>query len=193
MAGYNPYGPNAAKVKFKITIEGADELGEKIRRAGADVIGVLPVAVRDGAQGTAALIRRRAPGPGIAIEASYPWSANVVSFDVGPDRKHWYYTFVETGVTPFEIDMISKRTSRGSDKSRKGMKAVAKLGLTGGRPIDTDHRAVKIKGRNYSRVAPGGFRARPFMRNTLIEQKEAIARYVGEVFTRTLDRLLERR
>jgi HK97 gp10 family phage protein len=47
---------------------------------------------------------KHAPGPHIVAEiverADLP---DVVTAGVGPDKKHWYYRFAETGATPHEI------------------------------------------------------------------------------------------
>lgn len=176
---------------WTVTVEGGDELTHKLRLAGDQVTDILPQAGQAGGDLIRDFALTGAPGPHVIAEAGRPWNAKQVTFLVGPDRDHWYYRFFEFGVQPFEIDMISKRSSR-SAVDRKRSAKIGREVTKRGRSIKSDFRAVRFGLDSiFSVVRPGGFAAKPFLRKAVREHNYAIADRVGTVFKRVLDALLE--
>lgn len=178
---------------WTVVVEGGEELTHKLRLAGDRVTEVLPKAGQAGGALIRGFALRGAPGPHIVAEPGKPWNAKEVSFEIGPDKDHWYYRFFEFGVQMFEINMITKRSRRSAVDKRRTAKAGYNVTVRG-RPIKSDKRAVKFGAGNiFSSVFRGPMAARPFMRKAVREHNDAIAQRVGDVFKRVLDALLESR
>ena len=89
-------------VRIKATIEGGDELAEKLVRMGVDVDKVLEAAAQAGARVLAQGANRYAPQAIIATETQ-SIKKHRVEVDVGPPDDKWYWQFLETGAGPHEI------------------------------------------------------------------------------------------
>lgn len=163
------------KKRFRLVVSGGAELQNAIRRAGTDASLALPIAVADGAGAVAKLSGQQAPGPHIVIEASKPFNAMSVAYDIGPDRDHWYYQFFETGVQGFEVNAIKRRAVRASGRARN-LK-------------EPGPRALAFAGQLFSVVKRGPMPARPFLRNTLIGNSEQIAAFIGAAIKRALNQI----
>lgn len=178
---------------WTVVVEGGEALEHKLRLAGDRVVDVLPKAGQAGGDLIRGFALRGAPGPHVIAEPGKPWNAKEVSFEIGPDKDHWFYRFFEFGVQNFEINMISKRSVR-SAVNRKRSDKLGRTVSMRGRPIKSDKRAVKFgPDQIYSVVDRGPMPARPFMRKAVREHNDAIAQRVGDVFKRVLDALLEAR
>lgn len=162
--------------RWKVIIENDASLGEKIRRVGSEVEGVLSQAVQLGADDVVGIANQLAPGPHVTREQSKPWNLTSKAMDIGPDKQHWFYSFFESGVQAFEIHMLKKRATRGSGKTR---------------PIHSDKRAVRFSAGVFSVVKRGPMPARPFLRQALLSHQDAIAKRMGDAFVQVLDALLE--
>lgn len=88
--------------RIDVTIEGGEELLEKLSRIDDDLRSVLRAATLAGAQVVADLAAGLAPGPEIATDVVEATSGHCV-VAIGPDAEHWYYQFHETGAAPHEI------------------------------------------------------------------------------------------
>ena len=178
---------------WTVVVEGGEELTHKLRLAGDRITEVLPGSGRAGSELIVKLALTNAPGPYVTFEPGRPWSKDLVSFLIGPDKAHWYYRFFEYGVQPFEINMISKRSTRTAIDNKRS----AKLGrevTARGRPIKSAFRALKFGGDNiFSSVFRGPMAARPFLRIAVRNHNDQIAGKVAEIFKRELDKLLEAR
>lgn len=86
----------------KLTIVGEKELREKLRRLGQAVVSINREAAEAAAEIVRAEAAQRAPGPYIDVELVKA-DENRAEVDIGPDEKHWYYRFLETGATAHEI------------------------------------------------------------------------------------------
>lgn len=168
------------KKRFRVEITNGNELRDKIRRAGADVIGVLPVAVKMGAENVAKQANQWAPGPHVVVEPSKPWSMNSIAFDIGPDRGHWYYKFFESGVVPVEVNMVTRMVYGSAKGDRKLRKSATK-------------KAVVVYGHPWAKVIRNRMHARPFLRPALLNDQQKTAEEVGRLFERALDALLASR
>ncbi len=177
---------------WTVVVEGGEELTHKLRLAGDRVTEVLPKAGQAGGDLIKGFAIRGAPGPHVIVEAGKPWNAKEVSFEIGPDKDHWYYRFFEFGVHPFEINMISKRSTRWAIDQKRSNK-LGRAVLVRGRPIKSDKRAVKFGAGIFSVVDRGPMPAQPFLRDAVRGHNDAIAQKVADVFKRVLDALLESR
>ena len=178
---------------WTVVVEGGEALTHKLRLAGDRITEVLPKAGQAGGDLIRGFALRGAPGPHVIAAPGKPWNAKEVSFEVGPDKDHWYYRFFEFGVQNFEINMISKRSTRSAVNKKRSDKLGRTVSMRG-RPIKSDKRAVKFGAGNiFSSVFRGPMPAKPFMRKAVREHNDAIAQKVGDVFKRVLDALLESR
>jgi HK97 gp10 family phage protein len=88
--------------RIDVSIEGGEELLEKLERIDADLRNTLRAATLAGAQVVADLAAGMAPGPEIATDVVEATSGHCV-VAIGPDAEHWHYRFLETGAAPHEI------------------------------------------------------------------------------------------
>lgn len=154
-----------AKYKFRMDIKlrGGDELVKKLQAMGKDAPEALQGAARAGGKTLLAGIEQRAPGKGFVMEDAKPNTAQTKSVEFGPDKDHWYYQFFETGVQPFEIDMVRRKSKRSAvDRAKTAKKG--KTVLVRGRKIEGDTQALKFDGQFARHVRRGGMVAQPFMR-----------------------------
>lgn len=177
---------------WTVVVEGGEALEHKLRLAEGRMTDELPKAGRAGGDLIRGFAIRGAPGPHVIVEPGKPWSAKEVSFEIGPDKDHWYYRFFEFGVHMFEINMIAKRTTRWAINQKRSEK-LGRAVLVRGRPIKSDKRAVKFGAGIFSVVDRGPMPAQPFLRDAVRAHNDAIAQRVGDVFRRVLDALLEAR
>ena len=178
---------------WTVEIEGGKELLNQMRLLGEDAKGILPKAGQAGGASIARFARSGAPGPGIVVERARPFTDEVVTFEVGPDKDHWYYRFFEFGVQPFEIDMIGRRSSRSAVNRKKSAERGVTV-RTRGRKIRSEHRALKWGGNIIKSVVQrGAFAAKPFLRRAVRDNNDAIAAAVGDVLRREIDKRMEAR
>lgn len=182
-----PSNRRGGGLKLDIKLEGGAELAAQLRAIGASMAGTMAEAAQAGGNVALEPISRDAPGPGvIMIDATAPRDAAAV--EIGPEKSKWYYQFFETGVQPFEIDMVRRRSKRSAiDKQ-----ATAKKGK------ETRMRGRRVAGKGRVLVFPGGsgekvfsrrvsrgaMAAKPFMRNNFFEKASAMIQAVGDVVRR---------
>jgi len=172
-----------ARIRTKTAVQGADELLAILAKFASNT-GIRPLVVdacQSGANTISTLSGDRL-GNATAIKTEQNEETKSkgvqVSFLVGPDQEHWYLKFFETGVQPFEMD-YAHRLLRGGKKERvRTMKKEKKALLL---PIGGGMFRMSAK--------PGGFAARPYLRNTLNEQKDDIAQAVGNRFITMVEAL----
>lgn len=151
--------------KFSMKVEGGEKLQAELQKMGADALRVVKKATYDGANAVYGDIRRDAPGPHIEIvEADKPRAAGVFSVEMGPDKEHFFYQFFETGVQPFEINMVKRRSKRSSGRGRK---------------LKGDKKAIHFGDIFAKRIQRGGMAARPFLRTNFIPKRAQIETAFG--------------
>lgn len=138
---------------IQVRIQGDKQLAAQLERLGIRVQDVLETACQAGAKVIEAKAETQAPGPYIDQETAKKTSKRVV-VQVGPDKKHWYYQFAETGAAPHVIQGRRK-------------KAVAFTGSGG--PVV--RRSVQHPGRSK----------RPFLRPAVDSNGPEIQQAVGNV------------
>ena len=87
---------------FDVKLEGGDDLIEKLRRMDLNVKKEVRAATVAGAEIIQDAANGLAPGPHIKTRVVSA-TEKAVTVDIGPDKEHWYYRFVETGATAHEI------------------------------------------------------------------------------------------
>lgn len=158
-------------LQFDAKLEGLDELRAKLVAMGKKAYEVLDEATAAALQPTADAIRQDAPGPHILQEkADKPNKKGVVAHDVGPDKDHWFYQFSETGVQPFEVDLVRKKTKRSGGGRRK---------------VRGEAQALKFPGSGgevfAKRIRRGGIPAKPFMRKNFLGRERPMVTTFGQV------------
>ena len=131
-------------------------------RRGELVEVVLDAAAQAGAQMIQAAANQDAPTPAIETEANLKLSKTAYKVvDIGPKKQKWYYRFFETGVQPFEINMLTKRSTRSGG---------------GGRPIHSSASGLAFDVDGKRIITPivhrGSIPARPFLRPAMDSQKD---------------------
>ena len=126
-------------------IKGLAELGIEFDNTVARVIG----AMREAAEAAGDVLKNaanaKAPSPHIVREVT-EMEATHVTVAIGPDKKHWYFKFWETG-------------AKGHAVKAKKKGALVFMG---------DHGMVLIRG-----VSHPGMKAKPFLRPAIDEHKDA--------------------
>jgi hypothetical protein len=170
---------------FSASLEGGDELVRKLRAMSRDARGAtLERAVDAGIAPAEQRIRADAPGSGIVSEvADKPNTPNTKARQVGPDKDHWYYQFFETGVQPFEIDLVRRKSKRSAVNRKTGRRM-------SGRKVAGDTQALKfeIGGATVfaKKVRRGGMAARPFMRKNFLGSTERMETAFGDEIERAV-------
>jgi len=156
--------------KHSMQLEGGDELANKLKKMGMRSLDVIKQATHDGAAAVYGDIKRDAPGPHIEIvEADKPSGAGVSAVEIGPDRDHFYYQFFETGVQPFEINMVKKRSKRSTGRGRK---------------LKGTKKAVRFGNVFAKRIQRGAMAAKPFLRPNFVPRRAAIEGAFGDTIKR---------
>ena len=134
-------------------VEGLEELLANFMRLVEIAMGepVTQAALAGGDVLREAMIQN-APGPHI-VNQVVSVNADYAQVGVGPDKEHWYYRLIETGVQAHVIPPDSKKAIMGSGMDHP--------------VIIADH---------------PGFPARPFMRPAYDGSKDAAMKAVGETF-----------
>jgi len=86
----------------RVTIEGADELRRKLRELAEGASLVVGKATEAGGEEVERYAEQRAPGPHIVTELQKVTRTRGL-VRIGPDKKHWYYRFLEMGTRPHQI------------------------------------------------------------------------------------------
>lgn len=81
---------------IRVTLEGDEDLIRKLHAMGLRVQDLLEPAVQAAAELVRDDARGMAPGPAIEQEKTRA-TRTLVEVSVGPDRRHWYYRFLESG------------------------------------------------------------------------------------------------
>jgi len=177
-------------VRISATLEGGEELLKKLKGLGIDATAAADRATHAAMSVARDKIEADAPGPFIEMQRDDKIKgAGRAAYDVGPDTDHWFYQFFETGVQPFEIDMVRRRTKRSaiekkSGKTMRGRKvrgeqAVMQFSI-GGKEVFT------------RRVKRGGIPAQPFMRRNFLGSEEPMKDRFGDSIARTvIDKYVE--
>ena len=138
----------------RVELIGAEELGKKIHQLGDLVRQANSKAARAAEVPILDDANRNAPGPHIlALQSKRESTEDLAVVDIGPDKDHYYYQFIETGATGHEI---------------KGKTILAFLGRKG---------LVITKS-----VQHPGMAARPFLRPAMTKNRDAAQKKAGEVF-----------
>jgi len=143
---------------IKLDVSGNDELRRILSNLTAAPAAELEAAARAGADVILQDAARGAPGPHIEME-TVSNTGQAVEIEIGPDRKHWYYKFDETGAAPHEITATNARLLSF---------------YAGGR---------RILARSVHHT---GMAARPFLRPAADSQADAAAARVGDVLLASL-------
>jgi len=154
--------------KMAMKLEGGEELAEQLARMGSKALEVVAKATHSGAEAVLDDIKADAPGPHIAMEeAKAPrGSAAVV---IGPEKEHWHYQFFETGVQPFEINMVKRKSKRSTGRGRK---------------MKGDKQAMKFGEIFAKRIERGPMAAKPFLRPNFVPKRDQIEDAFGDVIKR---------
>jgi len=140
-----------------VKIDGMDELLVKLRRLGDSAEKYVELATKIGAEFIRDEAIGRAPGPEIHDVMAQRTASSATAY-IGPDRKHWYYQFFETGAGGHEI---------------KGNQYLAFVGNQG---------LVITKS-----VQHPGVSAAPFLRPAIQGNQNEITRRMGAAFKRAID------
>ena len=145
-------------VSYKL--DGADELVEILTRLG----NLGSQALFDGAMAGGKVIadeaNRLAPGPGIVAEPEEV-GPGYVTVAIGPEKKRWYYLFIETGTTEHEIPR---------------------------RPASEPPIAFAgTEGEVFERAMHPGIAARPFLRPAVDGKQQAAFDAVGKTIAEFID------
>lgn len=173
-------------MRLDLQLKGGEELARKLRAIGAGAEAKLLEATRAGAEVAFDPIKRDAPGDGvIMVQSEKPNLTETKAYEIGPDKEHWYYQFFETGVQPFEINMIKRRTAR-SAIDKKASQRKGKATKMRGRRVQGDAKVLVFPGSDggtvfAKRVRRGGMAARPFMRANFMERSGAVIGAFREV------------
>lgn len=89
-------------VKPTVKVLGTEELNRKFRELLSETKAVLQEAALKGAEVMQAAANDKAPGPHIQTHVSKR-RALWAEVEIGPDRAHWYYQFLEYGAQPHTI------------------------------------------------------------------------------------------
>ena len=103
-------------MSLQVVVLNESEVIAALDRAGIKPRMVLDKAVRAAAELVRAAAVPNAPGPSISTEKSDESGATSVTYDVGPDREHWYYRFAETGTQAHQVTPGEARALRIDDR-----------------------------------------------------------------------------
>lgn len=203
-------GAKNIRADLKIDTSSLEALNRKLRRL-EDAVReeVVRRALLQGGSLIQRAAKSRAPGPYIGIkvlkghELMRGWrsaAAQGVKPDalyvaVGPDRKHWYYRFLEYGVKAHEVvrrkrtryqQHLRKRYGMGIRKARQ-QRTGAKMGRTTGatRPA----MVFTIDGKLVFARKVRGFPAKPFLRPAVSSQGNNAIQALGVVLGREIERV----
>ena len=110
----------------------------------------------------------RGPGPHIVAEINRKGlKKGELMVEIGPDKAHFYYKFFETGVQPFEIDLVAGKSRRTSGKRRK---------------VRKNAKVMKFGDQFAKRVHRGGMAARPWLRPALESKQDEAREAMGREF-----------
>lgn len=147
--------------RSRVELVGEAELRDKIRRLGDLVRQANSKAARAGAEPIQEEANRNAPGPHVlALQSKINSTEDQAIVDIGPDKEHYYYQFIETGATAHEI---------------KGKGVLAFMGRKG---------LVITKA-----VKHPGIAAKPFLRPAMAHNRDAAQKRAGEVFRAEIDKV----
>jgi HK97 gp10 family phage protein len=145
--------PAKPKIVLRAKVEGLDDLKKAFQELErAERREVLLDAAQAGAKLIHAEANRRAPAPHIEMRNA-KMGAGGALVEIGPDKEHWYYRFIETGAQRHEI---------------KGK----------GKPLVFDGRQGVVV---TPKVDHPGMEARPFLRPALDMYGEQAQQAAGEV------------
>lgn len=172
--------------KMKIVMEGGEELKAKLRALGQAVVGINREAALAGAEVIEDAAEMRAPGPYISKEVVRE-DENQVEVAIGPDKKHWYYQFIETGATSHEIK--AGRSARREARQRDFFGVIAnydadKASISAARLAFVGSNGLVIT----EKVNHPGMAARPFMRPAVNEKRDVAKDKAGEVFREEIEK-----
>lgn len=153
----------ARKNSVKVQLVGDKELKQKLQRMGQAVVRINRAAAEAGAKVILSAAAPKAPGPHLEMEVVRS-DENQAEVNIGPDKEHWYYQFIETGAQPHEI-------------SPKNRKALAFPGADG-------EMVTKI-------VHHPGFAARPFLRPAMQNNQDQARDAAGERFRAEIEKHVE--
>lgn len=171
MAKKNSMMRRGKGVSVGVVLDGGEELLQKLEAMGGKALSVLKQATNDGGNAVFDDIKNDAPGSKsiVMIEASKPKGYGVFSVEIGPDKEHWFYQFFETGVRPYEINMVKKRSRRATGKGRK---------------IKSDKKAMSFHGQVFKKIRRGPMVAKPFLRNNFLPKQSEIEGAFGDTIKR---------
>lgn len=145
-------------MKPTVKVIGTEELNRKFRELLSETKKVLQEAAEAGADVMQAAANDKAPGRHIETHVSKR-RALWAEVEIGPDREHWYYQFLEFGAQPHSIGPHKARMLRWFDS----------------------------KGPIFARVvAHPGIPAEPFLRPAFDESQDKARDAAGEVIKRAV-------
>ena len=151
--------------KSRVEIVGMDEMRKKIKALGDRVEKINSQAARAAAEPIKDDANANAPGPYIlALQSKRQSNENIAMVDIGPDKDHYYYRFIELGASGHEIKFKKARALVFTGK--KG------LVMTGS-------------------VSHPGMKARPFLRPAMSKNRDKSQKIAGEVFLREINRVCD--
>lgn len=145
---------------IRVQLEGERELIQRLQRIGVSVGKIVEAATLAGAEVVRREASSRAPGPFIGAETTQRSGSQAV-VDVGPDKKHWYYRFSESG-------------SKSHIIRPKRKKALAFSG-------DHGERIVRRQ------VRHPGYPARPFLQPAMDAKRDEASKVMGDQFKKALE------
>jgi HK97 gp10 family phage protein len=145
----------------QITVRNLDDVLRKLAQVDGNVKDTLAAAVTAAGAVFAADANGRAPSPVIETRITERRQTSVTA-QVKPDRKHWYYRFVETGAQAHEITPSSAALLQ----------------------FDVNGRTIKA-----ARVRHPGMPARPFLRPAYDTQRQAAEGAAGAKIRSAVDRV----
>jgi hypothetical protein len=177
--------------KMDIKLNGADELVHKLNAIGRDAAAVLAEAARAGTLPMFQHAEQNAPGEGMTMEVTKAGHDQAIVL-FGPDEEHFYYKFHETGVQPFEVNMVKRRTRRTAIDIKKS-KAKGKLIKVRGRRVGGDTQALLFDGQYAKHMKRGGMAAQPFMRPAFDSKRaDSLDAFGDHIREHVIDKHMER-
>lgn len=198
--GSRPPRGKEIKAKFEFTPESL----RSFERAMLELMSVadpefMDEALLEGAEVVKAAQQRRAPGPFIEIELvksvdnlkkgsatglmKKDLSGKARYVAIGPDKKHWYYRFAESGV---KSHGVKRKRTRGQQAEAKGKRRSDASKKKGRRPVMSWLQGGQRVFTRWRR----GFAARPFVRASIDDNQAVINEAMAELLRKKIMKAL---
>lgn len=144
-------------IKVRAEVKGGEELLRKLKEIQLDVKSVLKEAANAGGEVILSAAKDMAPGPHLVMETTESKKTHA-TVKIGPDKEHWFYRFIESGVVAHEVRPKNRRALQ-IDESTWAMFAY-----------------------------PSGFPARPFLRPAFDDREKEATDAAGDTLKEAVER-----